>query len=289
VTTPRPWLSLLQDLYTPPSPEQTRRETEEYGKLLVDLGLATREQIDRCLLAPADPAKPFPKLSQLLIQRRILSPAQLASSVVAQAAEDPDNRIGAYVLVGNLRGETWKAWDTVRRDWAELTFIPPKDVDFLRRRSAVVHPSLAAVLSIGTSHDRTYVACEAIAGVRLSSAPRSEPRQLIAAVRDASEGAAALHAQDLEHGAITVERVTIDGAGRGRLTGWGGGSGDVRALGAALYEVLSDRPAPAKGTPKTWPKRLSKELRAVLEEALGYRRYTAAAFAEGLSGVLKGS
>src|SRR5581483_1018739 len=61
VTAERPWLTLLRELYAAPSPEESRRQNEAYGRLLVDLGLATREQIDRCLTRPADPAKPFPR------------------------------------------------------------------------------------------------------------------------------------------------------------------------------------------------------------------------------------
>jgi hypothetical protein len=287
--TPRPWLSVLRDLYAPPSAEEARRQNEAYGKLLVDLGLATREQIDRCLASAADPAKPFPRLSRLLIDQKILSPEKLAGSVVAHAAEDPDNRIGTCVLVGNLRGETWKAWDTARRGWAELTFVPAKEIDGLRKRAAVVHPALAAVLSISAAQDRPYVVFEAISGIRLSSMPRADSRPLIEAIRDAAEGVAALHAADLEHGAITLESVTVDEAGRARLTGWGSGSEDVRALASALYELLTDRTAPPKGVPKDWPKRLSKELRAVLEEALGYRRFTAVAMVEGLTDLLNRS
>lgn len=286
MTTPRPWLSLLRDLYAPPSAEEARRQNEAYGHLLVDLGLATREEIDRCLASPADPAKPFPKLSRLLIDQKILSPAKLAGSVVAHAAEDPDNRIGPYVLVGNLRGETWKAWDTAHRDWAELTFIAEAEAPRLRERGAVVHPALAAVRELGSSKGRPYVVFEAVAGIRLSSAPRGDPRPLLEAVRDAAEGVAALHARKLDHGAITLESVTIDAAGRGRLTGWGTGTGDVRALGAALYELLTDRAAPSSGAPKSWPKRLGAGLRDVLGKALGSRRFTAKALAERLSGLL---
>jgi hypothetical protein len=289
VTAERPWLNLLRDLYVAPSPEESRRQNEAYGRLLVDLGLATREQIDRCLASPADPAKPFPKLSRLLIDRGVLSPAQLSGSVVAHAAEDPDNRIGPYVLVGNLRGDTWKAWDTVRHDWAELTFVSPSEARALEQRAAVAHPALAALRELTITGERTYVVFEAVSGVRLSAAPRNDPRRLLGAIRDAAEGVDALHARDLVHGGITLESVTLDAEGRGRLTGWGAGSGDVRALAAGLFEVLTDRAAPAEGTPKTWPKRLGPELRALLARAMSDPRVPARAFADGLSAVLKNS
>ena len=287
MSSPRPWLSLLKDLYAPPSPEEARRQNEAYGRLLVDLGLATREQIRQCLAAHADGNKPFPRLSQLLIDQGIFSSAQLAGSIVARAAEDPDNRIGAYVLVGNLRGETWKAWDTNRRDWAELTFLPSEDVESLEDRAKVVHPALAAVLDLGSADGRNYVVFESIAGIRLASAPRSDPRQLLKVVRDAAEGVAALHAAKLSHGSISAETLLLDAEGRGRVTGWGSGTGDVRAVAAALYEVLSDRPAPREGTPKSWPKRLDKRMRALFEKALGNRRFTAGALAKGLTSILK--
>ena len=288
-STPRPWLSLLRDLYTPPSPEEARRQNEAYGKLLVDLGLATPEQIERCLASPADPAKPFPKLSRLLIQRGILTPAQLAGSVVAHAAEDPDNRIGPYVLVGRLRGETWKTWDTSRRSWSELTFVSPEEARALGGRATVAHPALAALREVHASDGRPYVVFEAVAGIRLSSAPRSDAPPLLRAIRDAAEGVAALHERSLSHGGITLESVTIDTEGRGRLTGWGAGTGDVRALASALCELLTDRPAPPKGAPKAWPRPVAPELQALLAKALGGRRFSARAFADGLTAVLKNS
>ena len=289
MTAERPWLTLLRELYAAPSPEESRRQNEAYGRLLVDLGLATREQIDRCLTRPADPAKPFPRLSRLLIERGVLSPAQLSGSVVAQAAEDPDNRIGPYVLVGKLRGDTWKAWDTARRDWAELTFVSAAETRALERRASVAHPALAAFRELAASGERTYVVFEAVEGVRLSAAPRSDPRRLLGAIRDAAEGLDALHARDLVHGGITLESVTLDAEGRGRLTGWGAGSGDVRALAAGLFEVLTDRAAPASGAPKAWPKRLGPELRALLARALSDPRFPARAFADGVSAVLRDS
>lgn len=289
MTSERRWLSLLSDLYTAPTPEEARRQNEAYGRLLVDLGLATREQIDRCLASPADPAKPFPRLSRLLIERGVLSPAQLSGSVVAHAAEDPDNRIGPYVLVGNLRGDTWKAWDTARRDWAELTFVSAAEARALERRAAVAHPALAALREFAASGERTYVVFEFVAGVRLSAAPRNDPRRLLGAIRDAATGVDALHARDLVHGGITLESVTLDADGHGRLTGWGAGSGDVRALAAGLFEVLTDRAAPAEGAPKVWPKRLGPDLQALLAKAMVDPCFSARAFADGLTAVLKNS
>ncbi len=286
MNTPRPWLSLLGELYASPPPGELRRRHEEYGALLVDLGLATREQIDRCLAAADATGKAFPSLSRLLIDQGILTPAQLAGSVVARAAEDPDNRVGRHILVGNLRGETWKAWDSARRGWSELTFVSDADAAALRDRSAVDHPRLAR-MEVGASEGRSYVAVEHVAGVALASSPRSDPRMLIEALRDAAEAVAALHARKLVHGGLTLETLVLAADGKVRVTGWGAGSGDVRALGAALYELLTDRAAPAKGAPESWPKRLDAPLRGFFEKALGSRRFTAKAFADDLTEILK--
>lgn len=282
----RPWLQLLRELYAAPSPQEARRQNEAYGELLVELGLATQEQIAQCLAAPADPRRPFPKLSQILLDQGILSPSKLAGSVVARAAEDPDSRIGPYVLVGNLRGELWKAWDTKRRAWVELTFVSAEDVDGLRARAKVVHPALVAILDIGVAEGRNYAVAESLPGIRLAAAPRSDPRPLIEAVRDAAEGVAALHSKKLSHGAISSETLLLDAQGHGRVTGWGSGTDDVRALAAALFEVLTDRAAPGAGAPKAWPKRLGPAMRRLFEKALGSRRFTAKALAEGLSSLL---
>jgi hypothetical protein len=282
----RPWLSLLKELYAPPSPEEARRHNETYGKLLVDLGLATRDQIARCLASPADPRRPFPRLSQLLIDQGVLSLSKLKGSVVARAAEDPDNRIGAYVLVGNLHRETWKAWDSTRRDWVELTFVGAEELGGLRARAKVVHPALAAILDFGIAEGRSYVVMESISGIRLAASPRTDRRRLIEAVRDAAYGVAALHSKKLFHGAISPETLLLDSEGRGRLTGWGSGTDDVRSLAAALYEALTDRPAPKEGIPRAWPKRLDPAMRMLFEKALGGRRLTAKAFAESLSPLL---
>jgi hypothetical protein len=283
----RPWLSLLKELYAPQTPEEARAHNEAYGKLLVDLGLATRQQIAQCLAAPADPRRPFPKLRQLLIDQGVLSPDKLAGLVVASAAEDPANRIGAYVLVGNLRGETWRAWDTSRHDWAELTFVAAQELDGLRARAKVAHPALAAILDIGSAEGRNYVVVESISGIRLAAAPKSDRRHLIEAVRDAATGVAALHSKNIFHGAISPETLLLDAEGRGRVTGWGSETDDVRALAAALYEALTDRAAPKEGVPKAWPKRLDKAMRTVFGKALGSRPCTAKALAEGLTATLK--
>lgn len=284
--TPRPWLALLGELYAPPPPDEVRRHNEAFGALLVDLGLVTREQIDRSLAEAAAAGKSLPRLSRLLIQQGVLTPAQLAGSVVARAGEDPDNRVGSYILVGNLRGDTWKAWDTTRRGWSELTWIAEKDAAALRARAAVVHPGLAR-LDVGTAEGRPYVVIEQVSGVSLAVSPRSDPRRLIEAVRDAAEAVATLHEQKLAHGGVTLETLVIAADGKVRVTGWGRGEGDVRALAGGLYDLLTDRAAPADGSPKEWPKRLSASMIDVLGKALGNRRFTAKAFADGLTAALQ--
>lgn len=286
MNTPRPWLALLSELYAPPPPDELRRQNEEYGSLLVDLGLVTREQIDRCLAEAAAAGKSLPKLSRLLVQQGILTPAQLAGSVVARAAEDPDNRVGRHILIGNLRGDTWKAWDTARRGWSELTWISEKDAATLRPRADVRHPGLAR-LEVGAAGGRPYIAMETVAGVTLAVSLRGETRRLIEAVRDAAEAVAALHERKLVHGGLTLETLVIAADGKVRVTGWGAGTGDVRALAAALYELLTDRAAPADGAPKSWPRRLSPPMCDLFGKALGSRRFTAKAFAEGLTAILQ--
>jgi serine/threonine protein kinase len=281
----RPWLTLLRELYAPPSPEDAKRHDESYGQLLVDLGLATREQVDACLAAPSPAGKPFPRLSRLLIERGVLTREQLAGSVIATAAEEPDNRVERYILVSKLRDESWKAWDTRRRDWAQLTFVSPATQARLRTRAAIVHPGLAAIVDFGADEDRTFVAAEYVSGVSLATAPRTDRSRLVAAVRDAAEAVAALHARKVVHGAISTETILIDDQGKVRVVGWGSDRDDVRALGAALFDVLTDRPAPPQGAPKTWPRRLDERQRAFLDRALTGRFPSANAFAKELAKV----
>lgn len=271
----RPWLALLSELYTAPSPDEARRQNESYGDLLVDLGLATRKQVEACLASPPQKGRSFPKLSRLLIDQGVITRAQLAGSVIASAAEDPDNRVGRYVLVGKLQGETWKAWDTGRRDWAQITF--DAEPERLRVRAAVAHPGLSAILEIGA----TFVATEHVEGVSLATAPRADRRKLLEAVRDAASAVGALHARKLVHGAISLETILFDASGVVRVVGWGPGVHDVPALGAVLFEVLTDRPT--QGVPKSWPKRLDAGLRSRITKALENRYPSAAAFAEDLA------
>jgi hypothetical protein len=273
----RPWLALLSELYAAPSPEEARLQNESYGDLLVDLGIATRKQVDACLAAPHEKGRPFPRLSRMLIDQGVITREQLAGSVIASAAEDPENRVGRYILLGRLRDETWKAWDTARRDWAQVTFVSPVEQARLRARAAVAHPGLAAILEV----DPAFVAMEHVEGMTLATAPRADRRKLLEAVRDAAVAIGALHAKKLIHGAVSLETILIDARGRVRVIGWGADDRDVPALGAALYEVLTDRST--QGVPKTWPKRLDQELRAVLTKALENRYASAAAFAKDLA------
>lgn len=282
----RPWLSLLSDLYTPPSPEELRRENEAFGALLVDLGLASRRQVDDCLAAPARQDRPFPRLSRLLIDRGVITPDQLAASVIASAAENPENRIGPYVLVGRLRGETWKAWDTARRDWVQFTFVTLEEHERLVARRAVTHPGLVRILDLGSVDERSFAVAEHVQGISLATAPRSDRRALAVAIRDAAEAVAALHAKKLTHGAISLEAILLDDRGAARVTGWGTNADDARALGAALFEALTDRSAPREGAPKSWPKRLDGGMRSFLGKALSGGYSGAKPFAKDLSALL---
>lgn len=284
----RPWLALLSELYAPPSPEEARRENESFGRLLVDLGLATRRQIDACLAAaPPRKGRPFPRLSRLLIDQGVITPDQLAGSVIATAAEDPENRLGAYVLVGKIRGETWKAWNTVGRAWVQITFVPPEVQERLRPRVAVSHRGLARILELGAADGRTFVAAEHVQGMSLATAPRTDRVPLLAAIRDAAEAVGALHARKLVHGAISLDSILIDGDGAVRVVGWGDADNDVTALGEALFELATDRPAPKDGLPKPWPKRLDEPLRSILAKALGDKYASAADFAKDLARALR--
>lgn len=286
MTTERPWLALLSELYRPPSPEEVRRENEAFGDLLVDLGLASRRQVEECLASPARKDGPFPRLSRLLIDRGVITPDQLAASVIASAAADPENRVGPYVLVGKLRPETWKAWDTVRRHWVLLAFVSPGTQERLALRRAVTHPGLARILELGTFEDRSFAVEEHVQGISLATAPRSDRRALLRAVRDAAEAVAALHAKKLTHGALSPETLLLDDRGSVRVIGWGSGDDDVRALGAALFELLTDRPAPKDGAPRSWPKRLDDATRGILQKALTGGYAGAKPFAKDLSALL---
>jgi hypothetical protein len=283
----RPWLSLLSDLYRPPSPEEQRRLNEAYGDLLVDLGLADRAHVNACLAAPVEKGRPFPPLTTLLIKRGVLTREQLAGSVVAAAAEDPGNRVGAYILVSPLREGTWKAWDCARRDWAQLLYVDPEEQALLKPRAKVEHPGLVKLRDSGEVNGRAYVVFDFIQGVTLATLPRSNRRRLMEAIRDAALAVAALHRKKLTHGAVSINTLLIDETNTTRLTGWGDGKDDVRDLAAALYELLSDRPAPASGPPKAWPKRFDAGLRTLFEKALGKRPPSAAAFAESLTRLLQ--
>ncbi len=279
----RPWLALLNDLYPPPSAEERRKQNAAYADLLVDLGLADRAQVDACLAAPG----PFPRLTTLLIERGLLTREQLAGSVVAAAAEDPDNRVGGYILVSPLSDGSWKAWDCVRRDWALYAAVSPEEQARLELRAKVGHPALATLRDCGEAGGRPYIVFDFVQGVTLATVPRTDRRRLMEAIRDAAQAVAALHAKELTHGAISLEAMLLDDRNALRLTGWGPGTDDVRDLAAALYELLCDRSAPASGTPKVWPKRFDADLRALFEKALGKRPPSAAAFAESLTRLLE--
>lgn len=166
--------------------------------------------------------------------RLVAEPKKLADelpAIVAEAAADPKNQFGPYVLMRKLGeggfGVVMLAYDRKLRRTVAIKIIQSTDEEELQRfqREAQVaaslrHPNIAAVYDVGQAQGKTYLAMEFVEGRTLGS--REEPLgKTLAAVRDVARAIHYAHTKGIVHRDLKPGNVMVDAAGRAFVLDFG--------------------------------------------------------------------
>jgi eukaryotic-like serine/threonine-protein kinase len=191
-------------------------------------------------------------------------------------------RILEWVGAGGL-GETCRARDTRHGRTVALTVVSDEliaDADRRRRfladaerAAALSHPNIAALYEVGDQDGLIYLAKEFVPGQSLGSIIGANPLNTRRALTYAAQIADALadaHASGMLHGDIRAEHIVITTKGNAKIPDFGfaqwvgkGGAadeaGDLRALGAVLFHMLTGKP-PVAGWPAPPPSTINRNL-----------------------------
>jgi len=191
-------------------------------------------------------------------------------------------RILEWVGAGGL-GETCRARDTRHGRTVALTVVSDDliaDADQRRRfladaerAAALSHPNIAALYEVGDQDGLVYLAKEFVPGQSLGTIIGGHPLNTRRALSYATQIADALadaHAYGMLHGDIRAEHIVITTKGNAKIPDFGfaqwlgkGGAadepGDLRALGAVLFHMLTGNP-PVAGWPAPPPSTINRNL-----------------------------
>ncbi len=179
-------------------------------------------------------------------------------------------RFGRYTIQGQLgeggMGRVYLAFDTVLSRPVALKTIRSSSArtasaeeTTLREARAIAqlsHPNVVAVYDAGVEAGELYIAMEYVLGSSLgrwlAASPRSE-RDILAVLRQAALGLAALHGAGLIHRDVKPDNILVGADGRVRITDFGlaqfGAGGDGLFAGTPAYmapEQLFARPVDAR-------------------------------------------
>jgi tetratricopeptide (TPR) repeat protein len=204
------------------SPERQLAES------IVREGLASREQVDRCLAEIERRGSPAPSLPDLLLQkgliteaahRRTVELARLPYPEIEGPVARPGLDLGKYTLVSLLgrggMGEVWRASEKVLDRDVAVKFVRIGDSDtvarFLREAqilSRLTHPHIAQVYGFGTHRGQPYLAMQLIRGTTLDRADLGLD-DLLRAIRDVARALEAAHRQGIVHRDIKPANIMV--------------------------------------------------------------------------------
>ncbi len=155
---------------------------------------------------------------------------------VRAALDDPDARIGPYVIVGELgrggMGVVYRAHQLSLNRYVAIKMILSRpsehDVKRFRREAETVarlrHPGIVAVHEVGQHEDRPYLVMELVDGESLEHtliARPMPPRRVAEVIRGVALALAHAHKEGIVHRDVKPENILIDRAGEPRLTDFG--------------------------------------------------------------------
>lgn len=172
---------------------------------------------------------------------RVVRPAD-----VEKAATNPANRLGQFILVGEVgrggMGRVYRAWDDhIGRQVAVkvLHGTQPEAMSRFFREARMAarlrHPAIASVYDMGVEGERGYIAMQFIDGAPADAAAPSLRRKL-EIVRDAARALQYAHDQGVVHRDVKPGNLLVDREGAVFVTDFGVAK-DVRAEGDAKFSV----------------------------------------------------